>query len=70
MTTKITIENDATSNGDVLIRTASTWSGHAAPNKPTRLFPGQKAEVGITDMSLVVISEEWPTQKPMPEGTG
>jgi hypothetical protein len=66
MTTKITITNDDSSNGDVIIAGASTWTHDATPKHPKVLFPGESAVVGITDSSIVTITERWPSEKPKP----
>lgn len=69
MTTKITIVNDDSSNGDVVIIGASTWSAdgnYFSPRNPGVIFPGESAQIGITDASILTITERWPTQKPKP----
>lgn len=69
MTTKITIVNDDSSNGDVIVAGASTWSPdgqYYTPKNPKVLFPGDSVQVGITDSSIVTITERWPTEKPKP----
>lgn len=75
MTTKLIIQNDSTSNGDVVI----TWDTVCYVNDPNRpgagtstltLYPGDKpVELGITDSTHLAITETWPTKKPMPGDT-
>lgn len=56
MTTKLNIENDVTSNGDVHLRgtSISGW-------RKLDLAPGEKTEVWITDSSLLTAFETWPS---------
>lgn len=70
MTTKLLIQNDATSNGDVIVRVANACyvnppvHGKTIPDtRHLRVLPGQTLELGITDFSLVSIHEEWPSTK-------
>ena len=55
MTTKITIHNSASSNGDVHIRAQSTWD-----HGRSRLAPGESTQYGITDSSIMAIFESMP----------
>jgi hypothetical protein len=65
MTTKITITNDASSNGDVHIRGTNLWmpptSLPAGKPYPSCLHPGESAEIGVTDASVVTLFESYPT---------
>ena len=60
-TTKVIIENDLTSNGDVQISAFGTWS--PGGNVKRTLLPGERTELGITDTSGVFITETYPTRK-------
>jgi hypothetical protein len=58
MTTKVTIENDKSSNGDVLIAGYNTTEDRVSAT----VFPGDKREVWITNNSVLVVTERWPTE--------
>jgi hypothetical protein len=63
MTTKLTLENDKTSNGDVHLTIAC---GFGTPERVT-LFPGDRTEKWISTGHAVLIQETWPTTKPFAE---
>lgn len=56
MTTKVTVKNGETSNGDLVI------SKHGYG--PIVLFPGQEHEEWISTSSVLVITETHPTKGP------
>jgi hypothetical protein len=59
MTTKLIIENDATSNGDINVEVLCGGSV-----EELQLNPGMKHEAWVSTTHLVKISETWPTIKP------
>lgn len=59
MTTLVTIRNDATSNGDVIIDGASTCEGTI---RGLTLRPGEEKAVWITTSSSLHLTEKWPTR--------
>jgi len=63
MTTKIKIENDGTSNGDVVVRAFNSCEGTIA----FELLPGEARELWITDNTGLFVTETWPTKKPNPD---
>jgi hypothetical protein len=63
MTTKITIRNEADSNGDVNYRGTCLSSG----GPEGVLFPGSEITLWITTSSALFITETWPTKKPVVE---
>jgi hypothetical protein len=63
MTTRITIENDIASNGDIMIHAINPCAG----DRHTRLFPGQKYQEWVTTNTALFVTEEWPTAKPKDE---
>lgn len=58
MTTKITIANDASSNGDVVLNGANTCEG---PINNALIRPGESRTLYITSSSMLAVTERWPT---------
>lgn len=61
MTTTVKITNKAQSNGDVHVRGIgiNTWAGGMS-----RIAPGQSAEIGVTDSSILSVFETMPNTGP------
>lgn len=59
MTTKIIIENDETSNGDLHIATLCGFS----PPSMVRLLPGETHTAWISTGHVLSVYETWPTSK-------
>lgn len=67
MTTKVRIENDATSNGDVILNGVNTTEGRI---KDAAIRPGESRELWITTASMLTIHETWPTQPKLDSDAG
>lgn len=62
MTTRISIKNEDSSNGDVVVQgRCISWS---SAELPATLFPGEAMDLWITTSTALFITETWPTQKP------
>lgn len=60
MTTKITIANDSSSNGDILLKGVNTCEGAI----DAALLPGNSKEFWITNSSSLFVTERWPSGEP------
>lgn len=61
MTTKVTITNDKTSNGDVILNAINPCEGRIHDEV---IRPGTEREVWITNLSSITLTETWPASKP------
>lgn len=59
MTTRVTIKNESESNGDLFLKGFNTCEGKF----DVSLLPGEEKSVWVTDHSVILVTETWPTNK-------